>query len=234
MVGKSLQNNFDFIGENIKTALSRSGRGEQRVQLVAVTKKQSVETIQDCLKIGLLDFGENYLQEALSKQLSFKQPFLRWHYIGSVQSKKVKMMLGKFYLWHGVDRMSVLEELNKRTPSFAQKVLLQVNIANEETKSGILSQDLLDFIKVASSLKGFTIQGLMTMPPLAKSEKQARRYFADMRELLEKCKKVVNAEVHPMNELSMGTSQDYTLAVEEGATIVRLGEALLGPRELGL
>lgn len=109
--------------------------------------------------------------------------------------------------------------------------MIQVNIAEEQTKSGVMPDELSDFMLKAIELKGFSIWGLMTMPPLFESEQVSRKYFAKMRELLEKQKKLVDTREHPMNELSMGTSQDYNLAILEGSTMIRLGEVLVGPRE---
>ncbi|MCB0355887.1 MAG: YggS family pyridoxal phosphate-dependent enzyme, partial [Bdellovibrionales bacterium] len=177
------------------------------------------------------DLGENYLQEAFDKIPHFADKPINWHFIGTVQSKKVKQMLGLFELWHGVDRESVLTELSKRNSGPSQKILIQVNVAEEAAKSGLPARELLTFLESAQKLSGFSIHGLMTMPPLFVSEKMSRTYFAKLRNLLESSKKYVDTSLHPMKELSMGTSQDYTWAIQEGATIVRLGEVLVGPRE---
>lgn len=225
-----IKENLDKIKKEIQESLMISGR-TQDVKIIAVTKKQKLEKIKECLNIQLLDLGENYLQEVLDKMEKFPDPRLRWHFIGTVQSKKVKNMLGKFNLWHGVDRLSVLEELNKRNLQNPENILLQVNVGDEKSKSGIHEKDLPDFLIKASQLKGFSIKGLMTMPPLFQSESLSRSYFSKLRTLLELSKNLIDTRVHTMNELSMGTSQDYTLAVQEGATILRLGEILIGPRE---
>ncbi len=212
-------------------ALKEGGKTHSDIQLVAVTKKQNISKIQECLDCGLFNFGENYLQEALVKLDEYPSGKINWHFIGTVQSKKVKDLLGRFYLWHGVDRLSVLTEIAKRNKGPAQNVLLQINIANEKSKSGILLDDISDFIEEAKNLSGFSIKGLMAMPPVFKDEKKSRFYFSEMKKLLLTCQKLIDSKTHPMNELSMGTSQDYTWAIQEGATIVRLGEVLVGPRE---
>lgn len=225
-----IKENLSKVKNNIQECLKISNR-KQEITIVAVTKKQKLDKVVECLENQLFDLGENYLQEAIDKMEKINDPRLRWHFIGTVQSKKVKNILGKFHLWHGVDRMSVLEELNKRNPKNQENILLQVNIGNEKSKSGICENDLPEFLDKASQLKGFSIRGLMAMPPIFQSESLSRNYFSQMRSLLELSKNLIDTRVHSMNELSMGTSQDYTLAIQEGATIIRLGEILIGPRE---
>lgn len=229
-VGKLIEKNLTQISKNIEAHLPKA-EDPKAITLVAVTKKQSLKKIEECLANQLFDLGENYLQEALLKRERFPQQDIRWHFIGSVQSKKVKTMLGKFYLWHGVDRLSVLEEIDKRNFGSPERILIQVNVAEETSKSGVLAKDLPAFLEKAQQFKGFQVFGLMTMPPLFSSEMHSRSHFVQMRKLLDANKKNVDIHKHPMNQLSMGTSQDYIWAIQEGATIIRLGEILLGPRE---
>ena len=231
MVGKSVAENYLEIKKNVAEALIRSGKSNRNVQVVAISKRQEVKKIQECLDAGIFDIGENYLQEAQSKMNLLKNSNIHWHFVGTVQSKKVKSMLGLFYLWHGVDRVSVIEELHKRKNNQNQKILLQINIANEDSKSGIPKEKVKEFIEEIKDKSGFSICGLMAMPPIVTSEEETKSYFREMNRILLDCQNYVNTQIHPMNQLSMGTSHDYTLAIEEGATIIRVGESLLGPRE---
>ena len=231
MVGKLIKENLERVHLQITESLRGSHRSLQDIKIVAVTKKQSLPRIQECLDNQLYDLGENYLQEAQAKKEQLNDSPINWHFIGSVQSKKVKSMLNQFCLWHAVDRLSVFEELDKRNQGEAQELLIQVNVAEEASKSGVKEEDLPLLLDQAQGLKGFTIKGLMTMPPIYESELTSRKYFAKLRKILGSCKKRIDTRVHPMNDLSMGTSQDYTWAIQEGATLIRLGEILVGPRE---
>lgn len=232
MVGTSISANLAKVQGIISQALIASGR-QSDIKIIAVTKKQSVSRLQKCIDSGLQDFGENYFNEAIEKIDKILSPGLRWHFIGKVQSNKVKNMLGHFYMWHGVDSFKVLQEIEKRNlKGPRQKILLQVNVSGEDSKSGMSPENLQHLLPEIKGWKAFEICGLMTMPPFSDSDEESRRYFRELRELLEKCRDLVDPQMHSMTELSMGTSQDFRVAVEEGATYLRLGEVLVGPREI--
>lgn len=191
-----------------------------KIKLVAVSKKQPIEKIFEALKFGQLDFGENYVQEALEKMELINNPSVRWHLIGPLQKNKVNKIIGKFYLIHSVDTYDLAKEISQKSEKakIVQPVLIQVNLANEETKSGFSKEDLLKKWEDLQKLNGIFIQGLMTMPPLDNSE----IYFEELKNL---------AQTLRLKELSMGTTSDWPLALKHGATYIRIGTAVFGERE---
>lgn len=203
---------------------SRTAVSAREIQILAVSKSQSIEKMQAAYALSKQKlFGENYVQEALEKQRAMQQSDIEWHFIGHLQSNKVKSVVGAFDLIHSVDRLDVLKEIHKRAEqkNLTQKVLIEVNIAAEFSKSGISKQSLPELMDQSQSFSRAKIEGLMCMPPLGKSEKETRAYFAETRKLAEK---------FGLNKLSMGTSEDFEWAVAEGATILRLGTILFGAR----
>lgn len=217
------------FGERLKKvqdriANSRTVVSAREIQILAVSKSQSIEKMQAAYALDKQKlFGENYLQEALEKQQAMQQSDIEWHFIGHLQSNKVKSVVGAFDLIHSVDRLDVLKEIHKRAEqkNLTQKVLIEVNIAGESSKSGISKQLLPELMDQAQAFPRAKIEGLMCMPPLGKSEKETRAYFAETRKLAEK---------FGLKKLSMGTSEDFEWAVAEGATILRLGTILFGAR----
>lgn len=207
-------------------------RPENSVMILAVSKLQTTEKILKLHQAGQIDFGENYVQEALMKMEDLTRYPLRWHLIGHLQKNKVKQVVGVFDLIHSVDSMELAEKLNTEASNLGikQKVLLQINQAEEKRKTGFQPET---FIKQWPSLQKLTslkICGLMCLPPLFEDPEQARPYFRALREQLEVLQKLTDPQVHPMDQLSMGTSHDYQIAVEEGSTILRLGTVLFGER----
>ncbi len=211
-----------FRQELISTCI-KSGRDPATVTLVAVSKKQSLNKIQEALKLGHFDFGENYIQEVLEKQQTMQNSEIRWHLIGPIQTNKINKIIGKFSLIHSVDSYETALEINKRAEKNNLKIpiLLQLNLADEETKSGQSKEDLLNDWENYKSLKSLDIQGLMTMPPLLDDPEKTRPYFKELFELSKQLK---------LKHLSMGTSSDWKVAVEEGATLIRIGTAVFGER----
>lgn len=211
-----------FRQELISTCI-KSGRDPATVTLVAVSKKQSLNKIQEALKLGHFDFGENYIQEVLEKQQTMQNSEIRWHLIGPIQTNKINKIIGKFSLIHSVDSYETALEINKRAEKNNLKIpiLLQLNLADEETKSGQSKEDLLNDWENYKSLKSLDIQGLMTMPPLFDDPEKTRPYFKELFELSKQLK---------LKHLSMGTSSDWKVAVEEGATLIRIGTAVFGER----
>lgn len=205
---------------------------KKSVKIVAVSKLQSLDKIQQLYGCGQKIFGENYLKEALPKIDQLKNISIEWHLIGHLQSNKVKLAVGTFYLIHSVDSLSLLKAIDRvaETKKIIQKVLIQINIASEETKNGFdYNQLLLDWPHILQ-LKNITICGLMTMPPLTDNPENSRPHFKNLKTLLTQLQKLSDLTVHPLNELSMGTSHDYEIAIEEGATMIRLGTLLFGER----
>lgn len=202
-------------------------------KILAVSKLQPLSKIQDLYSQGQKRFGENYVQEALEKIDALQNlSEIEWHLIGHLQKNKVKFVVGKFHLIHSVDSWSLLEYLDKKCAekNIRQNILLQVNIAEEDSKGGFSEPELLAQWPQISSLKNVSILGLMTMPPLTESAEQVRPYFRRLRELRDSLQNKNLSLLHPLSELSMGTSGDYRVAVEEGATIIRLGTILFGER----
>ncbi len=206
----------------------------RNVQLLAVSKLQPVEKIQWLFEKGQLDFGENYVQEALKKIDHFKTiaPQLRWHLIGHLQKNKVKSVVGVFDLIHSVDSVELAEKINsemdKKNPGQKQKILLQINQGAEDSKTGFTEENLTQNWDKIKNLPNLEIHGLMSLPPLHDDPELTRPYFKRLKENLKKLQN--DRGQHPMNQLSMGTSQDFLIAIQEGATIVRVGTLLFGER----
>ena len=205
----------------------------QPARILAVSKIQSTEKIRNLYLQGQRLFGENYVQESLEKVGALADlSDIQWHFIGHLQKNKIKYLLGKFELIHSIDSLSLLETLSKQCGKhgIVQKVLLQVNIAEEESKGGFTETELLSNWATITQFSHIKICGLMTMPPLTETPESVRPYFRRLRELQKQLQQNTDLETHPLNQLSMGTSGDYSVAVEEGATIIRLGTILFGER----
>lgn len=202
-------------------------------RMLAVSKLQTTERIREIYRLGQRLFAENYVQEAVDKIDSLQGfPDIEWHFIGHLQKNKAKHVVGRFHLIHSVDSLQLAEVLNKHCAdkNLHQSILVQVNLAHEATKSGFDRLELRNCWKQLTRLSHLQICGLMTMPPLTETGESVRPYFRQLRDLQGELAKETDLKVHPMNELSMGTSHDYKVAVEEGATIVRLGTILFGER----
>ena len=202
-------------------------------KILAVSKLQNPEKIRKLYLLGQKDFGENYVQEALEKQeLLVDMPDIRWHLIGHLQKNKAKHVVGKFELIHSVDSVELAQALNKHAEAknVEQKILVQVNIADETSKEGFSLEDVKNAWPELTQLAHLKIMGLMTMPPLTENREEVRPYFQELKKLLRELHNKTDLNRHPLTELSMGTSHDYPVAVEEGASIVRLGTILFGER----
>ncbi|MGZ3775271.1 MAG: YggS family pyridoxal phosphate-dependent enzyme [Pseudobdellovibrionaceae bacterium] len=202
-------------------------------RVLAVSKLQPEEKIRALYNEGQRLFGENYVQEALEKIEHLQDLHdIEWHLIGHLQKNKAKFVVGKFALIHSVDSMELAESLNRQCEikNISQNILIQVNLAQEETKSGFDLKKLKADWQQLTDFPRLKIFGLMTMPPLTETGHEVRLYFRELRTLLNELRSRTNLDQHPMKELSMGTSHDYQVAIEEGATIVRLGTILFGER----
>lgn len=202
-------------------------------KLLAVSKLQTAQKIRNLYAEGQRRFGENYVQEALEKQeLLADLPDIEWHLIGHLQKNKSKYVVGKFHLIHSVDSLELAQTLNKHAEkmNIHQNVLIQVNLAAESSKTGFDKERLSEQWSEVIALSNLKIYGLMTMPPLTETGAEVRPYFKELRELRDQLRERTADSRHPLSELSMGTSHDYNVAIEEGATILRLGTILFGER----
>jgi PLP dependent protein len=220
--------NLEKVRTTIAEAEKKSGRTAGCVELVAVTKTHSAEVVQRAVAAGQLLFGENRVQEAKAKipELPSK---LRWHLIGHLQSNKARLALTLFEMIHGVDSIDLLQHLNRVAEDVGvfPRVLLQVNVAGESSKFGFPPQKLLSEIESIVQIDRVQIEGLMTIPPLAASPEHSRKYFVQLRELRDRLEREFK---FPLPHLSMGMTADYGVAIEEGATLVRVGTAIFGER----
>ena len=224
-----LRENYFRILEKIQKTCEKSGRKLEEIKILGASKKQSPEKIKIVFKLGIKIFGENYVQEAEKKILELEDLPIEWHFIGRLQTNKVKKALNLFSMIQTLDRISLAQEIQKQAEKkeLTVPVLIEVNIGKEPTKGGIYSENLEEFIEEVKKFDRIKIKGLMCLPPYEENLEKIRPYFIKMQKIFEKIKIYMDSE---FNELSMGTSIDYTVAIEEGATIIRIGEALFGKR----
>ncbi|NLK00650.1 MAG: YggS family pyridoxal phosphate-dependent enzyme [Clostridia bacterium] len=223
--------NLAKISRRINEAASKSGRDPQDIKLVAVSKNMDVERIRKAMDAGLSLFGENKVQEFTEKYGKIGNE-VEWHFVGNLQRNKVKDVVGKVDLIHSLGRMPLAKEINKRAKqkSTVTNVLLQVNISGEESKSGFSLDDVLPSVhSIVESCPHIAVKGLMTIAPLTEDPETVRPVFAELRKLSE----VIEGEGFPsvdMDYLSMGMTNDFRIAVEEGANLLRIGRAIFGSR----
>ncbi|CEP81628.1 YggS family pyridoxal phosphate-dependent enzyme [Paraclostridium sordellii] len=223
--------NMIDIKNKIDKACELSNRNKEEVTLIAVSKTVDVDAIKEAINSGATDFGENKPQE-LARKFETIGDDVNWHLIGSLQTNKVKYIIDKVYMIHSIDRLSLCDEIQKRAEKIGKTVncLIQVNISKEESKHGILEEDAIDFVKtIAKNYPNIRIKGLMTMAPNTDDKELVRSVFKGLKDLAIKIDKE-NIENISMDELSMGMSNDFEIAVEEGATFVRVGTSIFGKR----
>jgi len=228
-----IKNNLEIIHNKIEKAALKAGRRPEEVRLIAVSKKQPLELIRETFSYGQTIFGENYLQEALNK-IDRLDPAIRWHFIGHLQSNKAALAATKFDMIHTVDRLKIARALDKSLTEgkvdSPLPVLVQVNIGREQQKSGVLPEDCHLLLNDILKLKNIRAQGLMAMPPFSADPEKTRPYFRQIRELAANLREKGLLAIEGKMELSMGMSGDFETAIEEGATLVRVGTALFGER----
>lgn len=228
---------MDDIGHNIRNvqqriaqAGQRAGRGPEEVRLVAVSKTVDVDRVRLAVRAGATLLGENYVQEAKKKieQLGMEA---QWHMVGHLQSNKARHAVQLFDTIHSLDNPSLAEELNKRAEAAGRKlkVLVQVSLSGEQTKSGVAPDNVEKFLRSMMPLPHLRVRGLMCMPPFFNEPELARPFFRALRELRDRLRELDLPGID-LEELSMGMSGDYEVAIEEGATLVRIGTAIFGPR----
>ncbi len=240
----SIRERYQKTLDAIAASARKAGRDPESVRLVVVTKLHPIEIVQAAIEAGAQILGENYPEEAVQKITELKsrtavkssQFAVEWHIIGHVQSRKARLVAEHFALFQTLDSLKLAERVDRFAAEFKRvlPVLLEFNVGDEESKSGWLASDetrwadLLNDVNTIASLKNLQVRGLMTMPPLFTDPEAARPYFQRLRRLQDFLAK--HAPQVEWRELSMGTSADYAVAVEEGATLVRVGQAILGPR----
>ncbi len=231
----SIAENLKKIHLEISQACSRASRSVEEITLVAVSKTKPAEQIREAFNAKQLDFGENYVQEAVQKISDLKNlEALKWHFIGHLQSNKVAQVVGRFSLIHSVDRLSLAEAISKEAvkKNCVQKILMQINVGDEDSKSGVRLEDAARLFDEMILLKNLSIQGLMALPPLRESEVDQRQYFRILKNTMaEYSPKLSDSQKSNFKILSMGTSSDFTSAILEGATHIRVGTAIFGARE---
>ncbi|NTV48876.1 MAG: YggS family pyridoxal phosphate-dependent enzyme [Geobacteraceae bacterium] len=222
--------NLATINERIRAAAEKSGRDPSSVRLVAVSKTRPAKDIIAAFQAGQTVFGENYIQELVPK-LAEVPGSVQWHFIGHLQSNKVKYIAGQVEVIHSVDRISLAQEIDRQWGKLGKvcDVLIQVNISGEVTKSGTTEAGAIQLVRECALLPNIKVKGLMTMPPFFDDPDAARPYFAELRRLSEAITTQQIAGVD-MAELSMGMSGDFEAAIQEGATLVRVGTAIFGER----
>jgi hypothetical protein len=223
--------NLASIRRRIDAACERSGRPPEGVRLVGVTKTVPVERIREGVRAGIDILGENYVQEARDKIEALEDLNPSWHFIGHLQSNKAKQALRLFHWVHTVDRESLARELDKQARKLERRVpvLIQVNVGEEESKSGVAAERLPELFRAVIEKDALELRGLMTLPPFELEPEEVRPHFRELARLLEELRQAA-PRPELLTELSMGMTHDFEVAVEEGATLVRIGTALFGAR----
>ncbi|HMA76687.1 MAG TPA: YggS family pyridoxal phosphate-dependent enzyme [Candidatus Krumholzibacteriaceae bacterium] len=226
----SLEENLKNARERIEKAALQAGRDPSEITIVAVTKTHGPEVVEEAVAAGLLDVGENKVQEFLEKSEKVSVD-CKWHFIGHLQRNKVKKIIGRFELIHGVDSLRLARRINNLSlrEGIVSDILIQVNTSGEESKFGIEPDEVEKFCGEASGFEGIKVRGLMTMAPWVDDTSVIARTFKGLRLLSEKLRRQ-NIENISMEHLSMGMTDDFEIAIAEGSTILRLGRVLFGPR----
>ncbi|MNH94656.1 hypothetical protein D3C87_1303830 [compost metagenome] len=228
----NLQDRLSTVEHRIREACGRCGRSEEEIQIIAVTKYTTMKTVEQVLLSGIGHVGESRTQEAQSKWEAF-HPRGTWHFIGHLQTNKVKDVIGKFEYIHSLDRLSLMKEIEKKAAdlNIVVNCFIQVNVSGEESKQGLSPEALFSFAQEVSRMKQIQVVGLMTMAPYELDAEATRPVFRELRRLRDE----LNAKdifSYPVQHLSMGMSNDFEVAIEEGATWLRLGSVLVGEESI--
>lgn len=226
-----VKNNIIKITDRIRGACERSNRKYEDIFLLPVSKTIDVSLMEEAISCGYNTFGENKVQEILSKYEYFSGR-VNFHMIGALQTNKVKYIIDKVDLIHSLDRVSLLDKIDSeaKKKSLVANCLVEVNIGKEESKAGIFEEDLMDFLKIVSQKKNVRVKGLMAIVPFEDNPEDTRKYFRRMNNLFEKASNLEYENVE-MKILSMGMSSDFEVAIEEGANLVRVGTSIFGSRK---
>ena len=229
--GDSIKDRLAGVLDRTRSAMLEAGRDEGTVRLVAASKAVSIDRIREAINAGVQIAGENRLQEALPKIEALKEERITWHFIGQLQRRKVRAVVGVFELIHSVDSVELAAEIDRRAAAagLRQKILLEINIGAEQSKAGFLADEVEQVLPQLAALNHVAIEGLMAVPPSVREAEQSRPYFRRLREL---AVRLANQRLPgiSLKELSMGMSNDYVVAIQEGATLIRLGTAIFGGR----
>ena len=227
-----IKENIRKILDEINTTANKVGRDSSEITLIAVSKTFPYNIVEKAALEGIKDFGENYVQDFLQKYDKLLQYQLRWHFIGHLQTNKIKYIYDKIYMLHTLDSLKLAEKLNKKVAQEGKSlnVLIQVNIGKEPNKHGILEEELESFLEKIENYKNLKVSGLMTIPPYFEELEAVRPLFRKMKMLLDKFSKFNNSNIQ-LRELSMGMSHDFKVAIEEGATMIRIGTSIFGERK---
>lgn len=225
-----VKENLKTVEENIARACERAGRAREEVTLIAVSKTKPVDMIKEAIDYGMKDFGENKVQE-MTEKMDIISEKLNWHLIGHLQRNKVKYIVDRVYLIHSVDSLRLAEQINEeaKKKNVICNILIEVNIAKEESKFGVSKEELKGLLDEIKNLTNVQVKGLMTIAPFVEDPEDNRKYFRDMHKLFIDMSHE-NADNIKMEILSMGMTGDYQVAIEEGATMVRVGTGIFGER----
>ena len=228
-----MKENLELVEANIREACAAAGRDRSEVTLIAVSKTNPAERIREAYDLGVRDFGENKVKEMLGKEPQLPED-IRWHLIGHLQTNKVKSVIDKTVLIHSIDSIKLSDTIDfeARKKGIQVDGLLEVNVAGEESKFGFLPEELLPLLERLRQYRNLKIRGLMTVAPMVDDAEQNRAVFRRLRELSIDIK-LKNTDNVTMNILSMGMTGDYHVAIEEGATLIRVGTGIFGMREIG-
>ena len=219
-----ISDNIAKINDKIESAATQSGRSSEEIKLIAVSKKKSTDLISAAHHCGLTNFGENYLQESVEKISSINSKEIDWHFIGNIQSKK-SSQIAQYFSWvHTIDRAKIVNALDAAGKNL--KVLIQVNVSEEKSKSGISESNLMPLAEIVIESKCLDLKGLMALPSPQLDGKINEKEYEKMNKLSDQLKNYYS----PANELSLGTSQDFELAIKHGSTMIRVGESIFGKR----
>ena len=229
--GASIKERLASVVDRIRGAMHEAGRNQGEVRLVAATKSVTVDRIREAIHAGVQIAGENRVQEALPKIDALNGERITWHFIGQLQRRKARAVVGVFDVIHSVDSFELAAEINQRAAAagLRQKILLEINLGAEQSKAGFLANEVEEALPGLAALDHVAIEGLMAIPPLARDAEHSRPYFRRLRELAVRLTGQGNSGVS-LKELSMGMSNDYVVAIQEGATLIRLGTAIFGGR----
>ena len=229
----SIKENLEQVKKNIKAACERSGRDTSSVTLISVSKTKPVSKIKEAIEAGAHIFGENKAQEMRDKSEVLPDN-LEWHFIGHLQTNKVKYVVGRAKLIHSVDSLHLAEEINKESikKNVISDILIEVNVAQEDTKFGVSVENTLSLVEDISKLSNIHVKGLMTIAPYTSNPEENRKFFRKLSELAVDIRQK-NIDNIDMGVLSMGMTGDYEVAIEEGATYVRVGTGIFGERDYG-
>ena len=229
-----IKDNIIEVNNDINNAIKKAGRSENSVQLIAVSKTKPVEMLQEAYDAGMRDFGENKVQELVDKYDKLPKD-IRWHLIGHLQTNKVKYIIDKAYMIHSVDSYKLAKEISKEAlkHNLTMNILIEVNVAGEDSKFGVSLDECENLVREIAKLPGILVRGLMTVAPFVQNAEENRDVFRKLRELSVdlKSKNIDNTNI---DCLSMGMSGDYEVAIDEGATYVRVGTAIFGERNYNI